>query len=312
MVICLILFIILIVLCLVEPKNTVEVTNQTIFLWTKNVLPTLLPFFILSKYLLNSGADNFFKKTFKPFCSILGLPQSSAFCIFISILCGFPLGSIIVEDVFDDQKTKEYYANVCFSASSVFILSTVGNGILCSGKEGVALFTINFCTFLMFAVFTKPKNLCESTNYLKHSEPISESVTAIFNICGNMILFSLISSIFTRFIKNEFFKSIVSGIFEFTSGIKSLSALGFDVLPIISFFLSFGGLCVIFQCFGYLKKINRTKFILNRILCGSVSFILCCLYKKTALYMPILVTAFAITLCLLGRKNYYFLKSSRS
>ncbi len=308
-----ILFIILIVLCLIEPKNTVEITNQTIFLWAKNVLPTLLPFFIISKYMLNLGADKFFSKLFKPITSFLSLPSTSAFSIFISVLCGFPLGSRIVEDVYKNSPNKEYFANVCYSASSVFILSTVGNGILFSGQDGVALFIINLCTFFIFVILTKPKTLCEAELNVKHGEPVSESVTAIFNVCGNMILFSLISSLFTRFIKNKFWAAIISGIFEFTSGIKALSNFSSDTsLPLISFLLSFGGLCVIFQCFSQLKNINRTKFILNRILCGIISFFLCYIYIKTALFLPIIITVLVIIFCQLGRKKSYFLKSSRS
>ena len=143
------LFLILIILCLVKPENTVEITNQAIFLWAKNVLPTLLPFFIISKYMLNLGGERFFSKLFKPITTVLGLPDSSAFCIFISVFCGFPLGSRIVEDVFKNSTDKEYYANVCFSASSVFILATVGSNILSSSKDGIVLFIINLCTFFI-------------------------------------------------------------------------------------------------------------------------------------------------------------------
>lgn len=305
------LFLILALLCLIDAKNTVEVTNQAIFLWAKNLLPTLLPFFIISKYMLNLGGVSFFKKLFKPITTLLGLPPSSAFSIFISIFCGFPIGSIIVEDVYKNSPDKEYYANVCFSASSVFILATVGSSILASAEEGLALFIINACTFFIFAVITKPQNLSEQPIKIKKSEPISESIFAIFNVCGNMILFSLFSSLFTRFIKNKLLCAIISGFFEFSSGIKLLSFWDFS-LPIISFFISFGGLCVIFQCLNQLSNINKLKFILNRIICGLISFLLCFLYKKTALIVPVVITVLVITAFLLGRKNYYFLKSSRS
>ena len=306
------LFLILTILCLLQPKNTVEITNQAIFLWVKNVLPTLLPFFIISKYMLNLGGERFFSKLFKPITTVLGLPSSSAFSIFISVFCGFPLGSRIVEDVFKNSTDKEYYANVCFSASSVFILATVGSSILSSSADGIALFVINLCTFFIFAVLTKPQYLSEQNFEIKKSEPISESVSAIFNVCGNMILFLLISSLFTRFIKNEFLLALVSGVFEFTSGIKMLSLFGSDTLPLISFFISFGGLCVIFQCFGQLSNINKIKFILNRILCGLIAFLLCLLYKKTALIVPVIITILVIIGYNLGRKSFYFLKSSRS
>lgn len=306
------LFLILIILCLIKPENTVEITNQAIFLWAKNVLPTLLPFFIISKYMLNLGGERFFSKLFKPITTVLGLPNSSAFSIFISIFCGFPLGSIIVENVYKSSKDKEYYANVCFSASSVFILATVGSSILSSSADGIALFVINLCTFFIFAVLTKPQYLSEQNFEIKKSEPISESVSAIFNVCGNMILFLLISSLFTRFIKNKFLLALITGVFEFTSGIKMLSLFGSDTLPLISFFISFGGLCVIFQCFGQLTSINKVKFILSRFFCGAISFLLCFLYKKTALIVPIIITVLVITVCNLGRKRLYFLKSSRS
>ena len=85
-------------------------------------------------------------------------------------------------------------------------------------------------------------------------------------------------------------------------------------MPIISFYLSFGGCCVIAQCLAQLNGINKKKFIANRVLCGIIAFLLCYIYEKTALYVPVLITICIAAESFAGKriKGRYLLKSSKS
>ena len=313
--------IILLILCLFDPQVSIEATKQAINLWVSSVLPVLFPFFIISKILYNNGGAAFFAKLLRPFMKLLNLPDDVAFPLVMSLLCGFPTGSRIIGDMQKNGlKNYEYYANICYSSGPLFIIGSVGTLMLQSTQKGHVLMLIHLCTLIIFTVLTRPKHLIDETAEYQNpsgslGSAIAESITAILQICGFMVFFFLFSGIlFTYFLKGQppLINGVISGLLEFTSGIKIISMQNILPMPIISFFLSFGGSCVIAQCLAQLNGINKIKFIANRLICGTIAFLLCFLYQKTSLYIPL-----ALTLCIaLGRYLYqrrrYLLKSSKS
>ena len=300
------------------PEITIISVTETINLWFNSVLPVLLPFFIISKSIYYNGGMTFFTKILSPIFKILRLPQALCFPFAMTLMCGYQTGSKTVAQLEKDGlKNVDYYANICYSSSPLFVIGTVGAAILNDTKTGYMLYIIHILTVLIFTsiikqnseetvVFTTPNGTLTSA--------ITESITAIFSVCCYMILFSLIINVISllSFIPTSI-KTILFGILEFTKGIKNASMQLDYPLPIISFFLSFGGLCVITQCLNNYKNINVKKFIFNRLICGLISFILCYVYKKTAIYVPIIITIVIILISnVIRRKKYYLLKSSKS
>lgn len=300
------------------PEITIKTVTETINLWFNSILPVLLPFFIISKGIYYNGGIIYFTKFLSPIIRILGLPQSLSFPFAMTLMCGYQTGSKTVAQMEKDGlKNVDYYANICFSSSPLFVIGTVGTSILNDTKTGYILYIIHILTVLIFASISKQNTNDKvefSTPKGTLAKAITESITAIFSVCCYMILFSLIINIISlfSFIPTKI-KTVIFGILEFTKGIKSASNEFSFSLPIISFFLSFGGLCVITQCLNNYKSINVKKFIYSRLICGIISFILCYLYKKTAIYLPIAITVVIIFISnIIRRKNYYLLKSSKS
>ncbi len=301
------------------PEITISSVKESIVLWFNSVLPVLLPFFIISRCIYYSGGMIYFTKILSPLLKIFGLDKNACFPFAMTLLCGYQTGSKTVALMEKDGlKNIDYFANICYSSSPLFVIGTVGTSILNSTHEGYMLYLIHMLTLIIFICFNKSN---EETDEIPLSIPsgnlataIKESIMAIFSVCCYMILFGIIIKILTS---NSFIPQkisvIISGILEFTSGIKK-ACNSFDyALPFISFFLSFGGLCVITQCISNYKKINVKRFILNRLLSGIIAFVLCFLYKKTAIYVPIIITAIIILISnIIRRKKYYLLKSSKS
>ena len=315
--------IILLIICLLNPQISIEAAKQAITLWFTSVLPVLFPFFIISKILYNSGGTTVFAKLLRPFMKFLDLPEDAAFPLSMSLLCGYPTGSRIVGDMQKNGlKNYEYYANICYSSGPLFIIGSVGTLMLQSTRKGYALMLIHVCTLIIFTVLTRPKHLNFQTT---ESHPpngsfggaIAESITAILQICGFMVFFSVISGILFQYVlKNQplLINGLICGFLEFTSGIKIISMQPILTMPIISFYLSFGGCCVIAQCLAQLNGINKKKFIANRLFCGAIAFLLCCIYEKTALFVPLLITTCIAAGSFAGKriKGRYLLKSSKS
>lgn len=308
------IYIILLLICIIFPKMTIVTTKETIKLWTETIVPSLLPFFIISKCIYLSGGVTFFIKILKPITNFLGLPDSIAFPLSMSLLCGYQTGSRTVANM-NLKNNIDTFANVCFSASPIYTIGTVGTLLLNNTFSGYALYTIHVCTLLIITVFFSNTNI-EVFWKEPEKEPLSvainESISAILSICGYMILYNLIIKI-TTYIFSPETSIIISGFWEFTQGIKQSSLLYTDPLPIISFFLSFGGMCVISQCLSILKGASKIKFIFYRLLSGFIAYVLCIIYKKTALYIPITITLIIIVSAhILRRRKYYWLKSAKS
>lgn len=300
------------------PEITIKTVTETINLWFNSVLPVLLPFFIISKAIYYNGGMAYFTKILSPIIKFLGLPHNLSFPFAMTLMCGYQTASKTVAQLEKDGlKNIDYYANICFSSSPLFVIGTVGTAILNDTKTGYMLYVIHVLTVLIFASVMKQSN--EKSIEIKTPQgslasAITESITAIFSVCCYMILFSLIINVISlfSFIPTKI-KTVIFGILEFTKGIKTASNEFDFSLPIISFFLSFGGLCVITQCLNNYKNINVLNFILNRLICGIISFILCYIYKKTAIYLPIAITVVIVIISnIIRRKNYYLLKSSKS
>ena len=102
-----------------------------------------------------------------------------------------------------------------------------------------------------------------------------------------------INAEFTGFIRFEsgiidepFVLAIIQGCLEFSSGsLKILQFHSFFVYPCVCFFLSFSGLSVLMQVDNILEGIpySFSKYLIDRLIHGICSFLLCCLLQYLTL-----------------------------
>ena len=115
---------------------------------------------------------------------------------------------------------------------------------------------------------------------------IKKSLNILINIFGIITCFLIITKIVTLKLNlNPFISSVLSGILEMTTGLKSITSLNIaeeTKLLISTFFISFGGLSVHAQIFSMLDdyKVNYFLFLISRLIHASLSVFICLfLYK---------------------------------
>ena len=115
---------------------------------------------------------------------------------------------------------------------------------------------------------------------------IKKSLNILINIFGIITCFLIITKIITLKLNlNPFISSVLSGILEMTTGLKSITSLNIaeeTKLLISTFFISFGGLSVHAQIFSMLDdyKVNYFLFLISRLIHASLSVFICLfLYK---------------------------------
>lgn len=122
---CLLLFIAYI---LTAPKDAVNAASVGLVLWYTRVLPTLLPFVILSNILMDSNYLQYLNKITAPLVSrLIPVSDNGAFVLLSGFLFGFPIGSKNCAALLASGKITRREADVLFiitnNISPVFVTS---------------------------------------------------------------------------------------------------------------------------------------------------------------------------------------------
>ena len=136
----------IIILIAINPAKYSLIAFKGIEIWAKVLLPSLLPFFILTKLFASTGVIDGVTKIFSPFMSKLyNCPSESAYVFFMSILTGYPVGSKLVSDLYNNStfdKAQAIRTNAfCSNSGPMFILGSVAIGMFCDKKMGIVILT---------------------------------------------------------------------------------------------------------------------------------------------------------------------------
>mgnify|MGYP007127258245 FL=1 len=85
-----IIYISLFILMLTHPVIVLSGAKQGISLWIESVVPSLLPYMILSNFLIYAGISADTAIIMKPAARLLKLPDDAAYCILAGLLFGYP------------------------------------------------------------------------------------------------------------------------------------------------------------------------------------------------------------------------------
>lgn len=271
------------------------------------VVPSLFPYFfitsILSSIQITSKIANKLSFFTKRFFNVGG---AVGYAFFMSLISGYPVGAKIVSDLkekglISDSESVRASA-LCSTSSPMFLINSVGALMFNNLKFGVILFLCHVLSAIIVGVIfsfyhknEKPLSLpfingqkvdnvlYESAYSSVISILVVGAIITIFYLTTN-VLFSLgvltpIINLFSLILGNKTLaKGLTFGLFECTQGLKVLSTFSchFLCLPLSAFICGFGGLSVLMQSLAYLKKakIKTTPFILAKIICAVINFIL--------------------------------------
>lgn len=270
------------------------------------VIPSLMPFFVCSKILIKNG---FAEKISKPLRFLMrplfNVPGCGAFAFVIGILSGCPVGAKTVTEMYEKSMCTHTEAQrmLCFCNNSgpLFIIGSVAIGMLGFEEIGAVLYVSHVISAIavgMLMANYKRREVVKPSSYIKEkrssdilSEAMTESVSLTGYVCGFVIFFAVAveilkqSGIVTILCQNFRNKSVVSGLLygmcEMTNGISVISGSSITVqqLCAISFVLGFGGLSIILQVYGIIKKYNFSVLIFSaaKLLQGIISAITTCI-----------------------------------
>ena len=112
------------------PKQTLNGASQGLLLWFQIVLPTLLPFFVLTSLMIYSHAISLFNKLLGTWIGyIFRVSSHGSFAVICGFLCGYPVGAKVTVDLLNTKKITlseaKYLLSFCNNTSPVFITSYI-------------------------------------------------------------------------------------------------------------------------------------------------------------------------------------------
>ena len=100
-----ILLVIIIIMLLLHPAKYMQSVTVGLKLFFYAVVPSLLPFLLLSKLLTELKVVNKLSLLFsKPTKKIFNLPAISSYVFLMSMLCGYPIGAKLIGDLHQNNQ----------------------------------------------------------------------------------------------------------------------------------------------------------------------------------------------------------------
>lgn len=185
----------LIFLLLKYPHESANYARDGLLLWFQTMLPTLMPFMILSTMMVSMHLTDF-----------LGAQN---YCIVMGFLCGFPMGAKVIRDLYKTNALTKDHANLllgfCNNLGPIFILNyalpTLGISnpfIYAIGLYGIPLIygTILLCLKKNKNSVYIYQSIQETPQILYHiDDAIQCAIHSITTLGGYMILFNLLNII---------------------------------------------------------------------------------------------------------------------
>ncbi len=284
---------------LIFPARTFFYACEGVNLWFHTVLPSLLPFLILTSLLLETGAARRIPARAERFFQmIFGLSSSGFYALFLGLLCGFPMGARITAQLYEtgtiDRNEACYLLTFSSSPSPAFLSSYVILNALSGQVSPVFVFGVlygsNFFTGLLFrfvfhrfpsgkpagskADVSEKKEMSKQTskgNLLDTS--IMNGFEIITQLGGYIILFSILSGLLMDLHPFGSATPLFCGVLEITTGISQLAASSLSSVGKVSAVLAcsaFGGLSVAAQtnCMIHNSGLPLTPYLAGKLCCA--------------------------------------------
>lgn len=270
--------------------TSIEGARTGLSLWANVIVPTLLPFIILTNLMiygktLPALANHPIIRKYQP-CVLLS--------VVVGFLCGYPMGGKFVNDLyiggFIDRQLAGLLLVLCNNASPMFILGYVIHYGLADSLAPILVFSLLYipnillfiCRYMRYAKRkSKAADFHLNTNPRSLPEIIKQSIDSILLIGAYIMLFSILTALVRPYARGLLLLPVAS--LEITVGISLLKNTA--MLPAHR-----TALILALTAFGGCSSIAQTKSVANAKELSFLSYtlwklLLACITGVTMLYI---------------------------
>ena len=274
---------------LLFPELSVHAAGNGLILWFEQVLPSLLPFAILSNIIISSDIlPSIVGKALQFIRRIMPVSTSGAFVLLSGFLFGFPMGSkncamLLLEGKMNKQEAETLFI-ITNNMSPVFIQSYIlTQQLRMSAYFGWSMLVLYLPPLLLGSYYFKKnpadKNIQKKSasrlkiNFQIVDAGIMNGFETLTKIGGYIMIFSILASCFLMLPMPELLKTGCIGVIELTNGIHYLSSTAMTLeskYVLAMMFTAFGGLSGVAQTSAMIKGtgLSMKKYVcLKLVLC---------------------------------------------
>lgn len=304
------------IILILDSKTAMIGASEGVEICIRTVIPSLLPFFILSTLLTSTlGGSNL--GFLHPLGRLCGMPKGSEYLLIIGFLGGYPVGAQAVTAAYNSgiitRQDAQRMLGFCSNAGPAFIFGIAGC-LFSSRITTLLLWLIHIISALVVAVILpgKSSHSC-STQYSKIlplTKAMKCSLEIMAGVCGWVIIFRILIAFLSNWlfwILPDDIRIFSIGIIELANGCHSLLEAQNEMTRFIicSIILGFGGICVGMQTVSVTKNLGVGSYFPGKLLQAALSAILAYItalilfqgYTQTLflfIMLPIIIIGFQI------------------
>lgn len=276
--------ILIMILLILEPTIAIKGASDGIDVCIKAVIPALFPFFIVTTY-LNASLLGHSISLLHPLCKKLNIPNGGDSLLLLGLIGGYPVGAQLIAQAYQNKqissRTSKLLLGYCNNAGPAFIFG-IASSLFSSVYIPIILWALQIFSALITG-YLLPRPKIENMNWdytqkINIAAVLKKSLSICAIVCGWIILFKTVLSYLNLLLMNfhgNTAKVILAGFIELSNGCILLAEISSLSLRFIlcNTFLSFGGLCVIFQTVSAAESIGLGLYIHGKILQTSINII---------------------------------------
>ncbi len=290
------------------PDAAAEAARDGLQLCAQVLIPSLLPFFVVSGLLRVWGLPELLGRLIAPVTNrIWGVSGGCASAFLLGILGGYPLGAAAIGQLRADgaisRDEGERALAFCSNTGPAFLLGAAGMGVFHSRRIGFVLYGTHIVSAALVGMLFAPKVRRQeaaqqsSIALASFSDAITESVhqaaDALLSVCAFVVLFSVAAGLMDHIgylgalalqlsaltgMELSAAKALFTGLLEIGSGLGAMRGLAPTAgnTALAAFLLSFGGLAVAAQTMAVLGESDLTgrRYLPGKLLQGVLAALL--------------------------------------
>ena len=309
------------------PELTMEAMRDGIQLCGNVILPSLVPFFVLSSLVVELGMSRYLGKLLEPIMvPLFRVSGSCAAALALGFIGGYPVGARTAIQLYENGQCSRTEAErllaFCNNSGPAFILGVVGAGVFGSGRLGLLLCLTHLLASLAVGVlfrFYRPGDRPRAKGRAPHFQTASfpaaftRSVTgalqSTLHICAFILFFTVLLRVLARAgildllsrllcallsplgLTRSWAERLLTGLLEVSSGVTSLTGGSLSGrLSMAAFMLGWAGVSVHCQVLAFLgdSGLSMRTYVAGKLLHGGLSALLtAALVRLLPLELPV-------------------------